>query len=303
MPDLKGFINHLDSLIELTVLDVQRRQEAHHVARGRQGQQPHILQNIGHRGGFLVEHQAQHQAAAPYFGDMLVASGQLFKSRLELGANGRRTGDEILILNHVEGGQRRRTGQGRTPKGGGMLASRKDISQLGTGHNGTDRVAVAEGLGHRDRIRGHAVVLVAKPAAGPSHTTLYFVNQHEQIMLIAQLTDALEELLIGRHHAALALYGFHQDGSGVVRDHGAHAVDIIEVRRVESLGHRFKALLDLLLAGRGGRGEGPPVERAGHRNDLKLLGRMPPQASQLDQPFVGLGPGVAEEHLAVKRQA
>ena len=102
----------------------------------------------------------------------------------------------------------------------------------------------------------------------------------------------------GGRHAAFALDAFDHDGGGGGRKRGAHGFEIVVRHLPEARHHRFKPLLDLLLAGRGDARERPAVEGIERGDDLEPAFVVAELAGQLEQAFIRLDAAVAEEAFA-----
>ena len=140
-------------------------------------------------------------------------------------------------------------------------------------------------------------------SAAAEMAALHAVHEQQQLLFVAQLAQAEEVLRGGGHHAAFALDALDHNGGCRRRERGAHGGEII-VRNLAETGHlRLKALLDLLLAGRGYAGERPAVEGVNRCNDFKAAIVVTELAGQLEQALIGLDAAIAEEAFARANEA
>jgi len=84
-------------------------------------------------------------------------------------------------------------------------------SHLGTRPAGTDRHAVAKGLGHGHHVGLEVLVLEGEPLAGAPEPGLHLVDHQERPVLGAQVTQAAQVVRRRDHHTALTLDRLHQD--------------------------------------------------------------------------------------------
>jgi hypothetical protein len=105
----------------------------------------------------------------------------------------------------------------------------------------------------------------AAPAAGVAGATeaaLYFVEEEEEVVLVAERLHGAEEFRCGRVDAAFTLDGFEHDGDGALGDGGAERFDVVECG-VDEAGHdRAEATVDFFLGGGAHGAEGATVEAA-----------------------------------------
>src|SRR6185503_446932 len=106
---------------------------------------------------------------------------------------------------------------------------------------------------------------------GPAETRVDLVVEQQQAELLADRTQVLEELRGRSADAALALDRLDQDAGGLVVDHVADDVGVVE-RRVLVAGRRRAEALKVLLVARGGeRVQQAAVERCLEADDLVAL--------------------------------
>ena len=136
--------------------------------------------------------------------------------------------------------------------------------------------------------------------AGAAGADLDLVEHEEDALLIAQVTQALQEFLGSGTHAALALDRLGQDGADVFIHDVLDGLEVVELSIAEAGGQGLEVAVHRILAGgRAGR-EGAAVEGVLHRDDDEALGMaviLGVLAGELDLAFVGLSAGVGEQHL------
>ena len=83
------------------------------------------------------------------------------------------------------------------------------------GQHGADRRAAGEGLGQGHDVRLDSFLLIGQEAAGSAAADLDFIEDQQQIVLIAELPYRLE--IAGRRYvdAPFTLDRFEHDGAGV----------------------------------------------------------------------------------------
>ena len=202
----------------------------------------------------------------------------------------------------VQSGLSQTAGQRAAGEGGAVGAGGQGVGRVAPGAHRADGHAGAQLLGHGAGVGLHAVVLMGEQLAGTAGANLHLVEHQQDALLIAQIAQALEELLGGGTDAALALNGLGEDGANVVAHLLLHGLQIVELSIAEALGQGGEPLgiVDDLLAGGGGGGQRAAVEGLQHGDDHIALGVAVVHGvltGQLDLTFVGLGAGVGEEHL------
>ena len=183
-----------------------------------------------------------------------------------------------------------------------MSAGGQGFGGVATGADRADGNTGAQSLGHGAGIRLHTVVLMGKQLTGTAGADLDLVEHQQDALLIAQVTQALEELLAGGTDAALALDGLGEDGAHIVAHLLLHGLQVVELSIAEALGQGGEPLgiVDDLLAGGGGSSQSTAVEGLQHGDDHIALGMAVVHrvlTGQLDLTLVGLGAGVGEEDL------
>ena len=164
--------------------------------------------------------------------------------------------------------------------------------------HGADGEPVAHRLGHRDDVGHDTGVFEAEPLTGAGEAGLHLVDHHQQATLVAQRTDPSEVLGVGRDHTAFALHRLDQHRRHRRIDRRLERGEVAERHVTEAVGHREERLVLGRLAGRRQRRQRAAVEAAvgAHHHVATAAAEL---AGQLQRGLVGLGAGVAEEHLAL----
>ncbi len=245
-------------------------------------------------GELVGQHRGQQQPLAPHRGH----AGQRLESGPQAGPAGPGPGRDVLGLHHRQRGPGRRHGQGLAAEGAPVVAGNEGRRHLGPGPARPDRHPVAQGLGHGHHVGLDAQVLEPEPPPGAAQPGLDLVHHQQDVPVGAQLAQA-DQVVRRRHdHPGLPHDGLDQDGGhpvGVAG--GVHGVEVVVGDVVEALGQGQERQLLLGLTGGGQRGQGPPVEGVPGADHAEPV-RAGPPAGQLEGALVGLGPRVAEEHLA-----
>jgi len=146
-------------------------------------------------------------------------------------------------------------------------------------------------------------MLIAEPLAGAADAGLDLIEEKQDFPFVAKGAQAGHEIGRGGNNPALALHGLAQNGDGGGRERRAHGIEVVELRQGEAGHEGLKSLLVLGLAGGGHGGEGPAVERVLHGDDLEPAVQGAPFAGELEEAFIGFGPGVAEKDFAAQGNA
>ncbi len=75
------------------------------------------------------------------------------------------------------------------------------------------RSLACQRLGEGEYVRHDIKVLVPKQLAGAPQAALHLIKHQQCSSLITQVTQALQEVVIGRENAPFALYRLHKDSS------------------------------------------------------------------------------------------
>ena len=208
------------------------------VAQGRRGRAP-----------FAVRHQfqADHQPLAPHIADGRVAHGHLSERVHHVRALGARVLD-AAVLQHIDGGQRRRRRNGIAAVGVAVRARRPGVDAAPR-DDAAQRDAAGDALGRADDVRLHAPVLDGPPLACAPHARLHLVHNQQDVVLIAHLAQTREETGRRHHVTALALDRLHQDAGHILGRHQAlehHLLQVVDdgvaVVLVLGTGHQLRAI-------------------------------------------------------------
>ena len=227
-------------------------------------------------------------------------------------------------------------GQSRSGTGG-AAAEGGDVAEVGVGigrvvdevledlfgrHGAGDgSVAGSDALSHRDDVGLDVEVLVAEPLAGTAKAANDFVDDQEQFVLVADLTDGFIVARRGNEDAAASGHRFHDHGAEFVRTHGQDdffkllghlhtevgaiaelgAVDVTVGEFIEtgSEGTVLNFTFELAASAQGADGGAVVVTSA--IQDAGLLAavlQLADLTDDLESLFVGFGTGVGEIHAA-----
>ena len=186
-------------------------------------------------------------------------------------------------------------------KGGAVGAGTHAAGDLFAQQHGTDGQTAAQALGQGNDVRLEVVVLAAQEGAGAAHAGLHLVHDEDQVLLVTELAHSLHIIGVQRHDAALALDEFQHDGAGVAVHQLLQRLDIPRRGVQEPLIEGAEIVVEHLLTGGGQGGDGAAMEAVDQGDDRGAVLAVVVHAvlaGGLDGALVGLGAGVAEEHLA-----
>ena len=243
------------------------------------------------------------QPAAAHFEDLRIALHQRLKALLEERAHLLGVVEQALLLNDIEHRKGGGAGNGVAAEGRAERAGVEQVGEVGAGEAGAEGKAAAKRLGQGEHIGLDAKLLPGEEGAGAAHAGLHLVHQEQEVVLLAERSDAFDELGRGGDDAALGLDGLEHDGDGLIREGGLDGGEVVVIGIGKADGHRVEALLDLLLGGGRAHGQGPAVEALieGDHFVAAAVGRAP-EAGDLDHILVGLGAGVGEEGAVAARE-
>eukprot|EP00037_Helgoeca_nana_P019253 m.187203 g.187203 ORF g.187203 m.187203 type:complete len:321 (-) comp24788_c0_seq1:512-1474(-) len=201
--------------------DAERWDEPHRLKhRGCQQQQIEIEAGLADRGGrpgedICIKLDADHQSEPPHIPDWVPTTGcDLLQQALHALALHGRVGDEAFIVHHLQGGERRRAGDGVAGVGPPHRPRGLGVGELGSRGNRRQRHPGRQALGHHQNVGGGAVVAVGrKEVPGAAKPRLNFVDNQEHPRLAAERRHGLQKLGWERHVPALAQDGFDQNGA------------------------------------------------------------------------------------------
>ena len=136
----------------------------------------------------------------------------------------------------------------------------KDPGALLVGEDTTQGQAAGDPLGEGDHIRLDAELLEGEQAAGAADAGLHLVNEEEDILLPAQLGQALYKALVHGDDAALALDHLQHHGADRAVQQRLDARQIPGLGVEEALCQGEELPMEALLAGGGQGVQRPAVE-------------------------------------------
>ena len=177
--------------------------------------------------GHTVCHQfcAAEQASAAHIADHLVLFHQRVEVRNRAGPHAQGVVQQVLVLDNPHVLQSRCRSCRATAKGrdvaeiaeriGGIIFEHaKDFFGRHCARN--RRIARSHTLSHRHKVRLDAVVLIAKPHACAAHTADHFVDVQQDVVLLADLLNALPIAFRRHDHTAASGHRFqHQAADGI----------------------------------------------------------------------------------------
>ena len=181
-------------------------------------------------------------------------------------------------------------------------AGRQHRRDPGGRARGADREPAAECLREGHDVRRHADVLVREKPARAAHAALHLVEDEKELVPVGQVAEARQ--VVGRRHvdAALALDRLDEDRDRLVAHGRRHRRRVVVGDEANAGQERLEALVVLLLAGGGERGERAAVEGACGRQDLVPAAVLAaPAAGELHRRLVRLGAAVAEKDALGER--
>ena len=182
-----------------------------------------------------------------------------------------------------------------------MSRRREDVRQLRVRDERAHREPAAQRLRAGEEIGLHVIALPGEPRARAAHARLHLVDDHQEVLLVAERADALHELVRRRRDAAFALHRLEHDRDRLVVHRGLDGSQIVVVGIGEADRQGIVSLLAPRLRRRRDRRERAAMEALAHRHDLVAPPvRRAPLACELDRRLVRLRARVAEERLATK---
>lgn len=297
---LDRFLDDGDRLVAVRLGDDEGRDEADDVLADGRDEQVTVeaaVLDVDARDR-VVELAADEQALAADFLDV----GERRELLAQVLADLLRVAGEVTVEELVHLGERRGAADGVAAERRAVGAHREGLRDFLAGADGADRHAAAERFRHGDDVRLDAVVHEAHDLARAAPARLYFVDEEEQAVLIAELPQADHEFLRRGMDAALALYRLEHDGDRVLVAGVLERLEVV-VRCVgEAVRHRAEADLAGVarLARRTHGAERAAVEAHLRRDDVVLVRTVVLDAvfaRHLDHGLVGLGACALEEDL------
>src|SRR5208283_2117584 len=285
----------------MTLVDDQRRQEAHDIVAGRDEENSRLARRLEEIEMGDARLEAEHQPLAAQALDdlrMLVLElGELLtQHRLQpIDAL-----EEAFFENDVENriGDARR--QRVAAEGRAMGAERHASGRLFRRETGADRESAAEPLGERSDVGRDARLLDGEKASDAPDSGLHLVEHEQQSAPVAKLAQRAQKFVRKDANAALALNRLDQHACRLRPDQGLDRGKIAEGRLIETVDRWAEAFEIFMIAAGGKRRERASVERALESDQpvaLRLaVGGVKP-ARRLDRAFDRFRAGIAEEHL------
>src|SRR5579871_214828 len=191
-------------------------------------------------GDFVLDDlDAKHQTAAADIADQLQFRWPVRHTLPHVIAEFGGVLQQMFFLDHVESGQRRSDRDGITAKGGGVRAG-NPVHDLGASDGDAQRHAGRDALGAADDVGLDAGVLDRPPLAGACDAALYFVNDKQNAVAVADAAEFLHEDRGGDNVSALTLDGLDKDrGDFLGSQRGLEDFLFDEAGAAESEGIRF----------------------------------------------------------------
>src|SRR5436190_3243555 len=177
---------------------------------------------------------------------------------------------ESVLLDHFNRGNARPGGDGVAAEGGGMHAGAEAGGDLRSREHRPARQTAAESLGEGHHIGGHAVMLVAEPFSRPAATSLDFVEDEEEIIVVRQFAEALQKAGRRELDATFSLNGLDHNRTGVAVNQFRSRCQVAMRGIAETGDERTKSLVIFWLGGGCQRAERPSVKPAGERDNFVL---------------------------------
>ena len=153
----------------------------------------------------MLELDGVQQTTTAYGNEQRITGGHNAIAQLFAASFG--VGHQILVFNHAKSGESRSRTQ-RIAGKGGAVGTRSEQSRkfLAESDHAAHRESACHALGESHHIRRHAagqiVTLECEPLAGTSDTGLYFIDDEQRVVDIAQFAHELDVIGAQRLHAA-----------------------------------------------------------------------------------------------------
>lgn len=164
----------------------------------------------------MLELDGVQQTTTAYGNEQRITGGHNAIAQLFAASFG--VGHQILVFNHAKSGESRSRTQ-RIAGKGGAVGTRSEQSRkfLAESDHAAHRESACHALGESHHIRRHAagqiVTLECEPLAGTSDTGLYFIDDEQRVVDIAQFAHELDVIGAQRLHAGFALDKFQNHSS------------------------------------------------------------------------------------------
>ena len=215
---------------------------------------------------------------------------------------------EVLVLDHLQGGDGDLGGNGVATEGGTML-TRFDIQHdiIVGQHGAHGHHATAEGLAEDKDVGTHILVVAGQHLTRTGDTALHLVGHEQHIVFLADIIAFLQVAIVRHIDAGLTLDGFEQEARhllAVFSEAFLQRVGIVVGNAQEAGGHGTIVGVALGVVAHGDDGDGAAVEVTLAADDFHLVVgdaffHHTPTAGQLQTCLVGLGTGVHGQHLVI----
>ncbi len=164
----------------------------------------------------------------------------------------------------------------------------------------TDNDSVSNSFCHRYDVRLDAILLISKHFSGSSHTTLYLIADHHDIMLCTEIADSLQKFFVCRINAAFALNRLYDNGIRFVINVTLYTIQIVVIGKMNAGNKRCKRRTVFFRSGYGQGSHTSSVKCLIHGNDfmaffVSLHDRI--FSRQLQSAFIGLCTAVCHKHF------
>src|SRR6202171_101511 len=170
------------------------------------------------------------------------------------------------------------------------------------GQANPDGHTTAETLGQGDDVRHDVVTLEGVEMTRPANPRLHLVEDQQQVLVVAPLSDRRQVLLGGRNDAGLTLHRLQEHCDSALVGGLLEGGDVVVFDVAKPRGHGKERLLVFgLTRGRDG-GQGTAVKGLVGGDDVKgpVAVLLAPLAGYLEGAFVGLGAAVGIEDAALE---
>ena len=134
----------------------------------------------------------------------------------------------------------------------------------------TYRHTTSKSLGTCHNIRLYTVCLPCKIITGSSHTTLDFIEDQHNILLITNLAQTFQKFLLCRIDTALTLNNLSNDRTGLICDLSLYAFQIIEICKLHTAHQRLEGLSVMSSSCYGKSSDTSSMEGMVHGNDFMI---------------------------------
>src|SRR5664279_1778191 len=148
--------------------------------------------------------------------------------------------DKAGSKDDIENGIANARGQRIAAKRRPMRAGSHSLRGLQGRKKSTKGKSAADALGNRHDVRHDAKKLIGKQLASPADARLHFVEQQKQAIFVAKFAQRPQKARRRHPDAALALYGFDQNGAGLWTNGSFDRLDVGKRNRVEAFDRRTK---------------------------------------------------------------